>query len=51
MVASGWVDGEGDEDQALRLRDEIAVIADSRPTAIGIDAPRMPLPNTREWKY
>jgi len=51
MTASGWVQGDGDERQAKRIRDVIAEAAHGRHIAIGIDAPRMPLPDVRKWNW
>lgn len=53
MIASGWIDGDGHhfEDQAERMRDAIAAAAEGRSLAIGVDAPRMPLPGARQWYW
>jgi len=53
MIESGWIkrDDLTHEQQAERMRDAIAAAADGRSVAIGIDAPRMPLPDDRPWYW
>ncbi len=51
MVASGWIDGDGDIAQAKAMRDTLLAEVAGARAAIGIDAPRIPLPDVREWYW
>lgn len=51
MVASGWVNGDCDNKQAEAMRETLHTIAGGARIAIGIDAPRMPLPDVRPWYW
>jgi len=53
MVDSGWIrrDDLTHAQQACRMKEAIAAAVGGRSVAIGIDAPRMPLPRAREWYW
>jgi predicted nuclease with RNAse H fold len=51
MVTSGWVNGDCDNKQAEVMRETLQAIACGARIAIGVDAPRMPLPDVRQWYW
>jgi len=51
MVDSGWIDSNGDVEQAKLMRDTLREATKGARLAIGIDAPRMPLPDVRQWYW
>jgi predicted nuclease with RNAse H fold len=51
MVASGWIEGVGATEQAEAMRDALRATTGGARLAIGIDAPRMPLPDVRQWYW
>jgi predicted nuclease with RNAse H fold len=51
MVDAGWVQGPTLTATANDLQAEVIRKTKGRSIAIGIDAPRMPLPSPREWNW
>jgi hypothetical protein len=51
-IAGGWVDHNPDPYRtAESLRQAVQAAGAGRGTPVGIDAPRMPLPSTRNWSW
>ena len=51
MVASGWISCDSPGTQAKQMKQVLQSEAGGARLAIGIDAPRMPLPDCRQWYW